>query len=303
MAGQLLDRILITGASGFIGQACLDLLVRQDVEIHALTRQISPHSDPRVCWHEFDLLNETAALDSLLATIAPTHLLHLAWDTTPATYLHSKLNLTWLSASTALLQSFIAAGGQRVVFCGSCAEYDWRYGLCVEDKTPTVSHTLYSASKISLHTIFNQMCKDAKVSSAWLHPFYLFGPREDPNRFVPKIIRSLLNRQPVNAGHGQLIRDYIYIEDAANAINQVLQSDYCGSFNIARGQALAMRDLVLALATVCDAVELVQFDSLPVKLGDMDILIACRQKMHNLIGWQPQLNLQNAKMTVLTKEI
>ena len=86
MAGQLLDRILITGASGFIGQACLDLLVRQDVEIHALTRQISPHSDPRVCWHEFDLLNETAALDPLLATIAPTHLLHLAWDTTPATY-------------------------------------------------------------------------------------------------------------------------------------------------------------------------------------------------------------------------
>ena len=79
-----IKRILITGASGFIGQACLDDLKLSKFEIHAITRQHSNKEDNAIHWHEFDLLDNFNSIGGLLSEIRPTHLLHLAWDTTPA---------------------------------------------------------------------------------------------------------------------------------------------------------------------------------------------------------------------------
>ena len=289
-----IKRILITGASGFIGQACLDDLKLSKFEIHAITRQHSNKEDNAIHWHEFDLLDNFNSIGGLLSEIRPTHLLHLAWDTTPASYLHSKLNLDWLSVSSKLLQSFRSFGGKRVVFCGTCAEYDWRYGLCQEDVTPTMSGTLYSASKVALHTVFRQMCKDSGISNAWIHPFYLFGPNEDKDRFVPKTILALLDKQKVTISNSHVVRDYIYIEDAAKAINKVLISEHGGSFNIARGEALTIKELVTTIAEECNASDLIHFEHSPKEMGEMDILIASKIKMNNKIGWRPNESLESA---------
>src|SRR5258706_1738280 len=117
-----MKRVLVTGARGFIGRRTLPLLSTHGFEVHAVTsREIVP-GDPKVTWHRADLL-DGRQIDSLIATIAPTHLLHLAWIATPGSYQTSAENLRWLEAGIHLTRSFSITGGKRLVAAGSCAEY------------------------------------------------------------------------------------------------------------------------------------------------------------------------------------
>jgi hypothetical protein len=65
-------------------------------------------------WHNLDL-HVPGAAEGLIAELRPSHLLHLAWVTTPGRYLHAAENLDWLEASLALVKTFGAHGGQRFV--------------------------------------------------------------------------------------------------------------------------------------------------------------------------------------------
>ena len=78
MAGEL---VLVTGGSGFIGRHLLPLLVSGNHETHATThgRRVDV---PGVTWHQGDLLDGDVGRD-IVASVRPTHLIHLAWEATP----------------------------------------------------------------------------------------------------------------------------------------------------------------------------------------------------------------------------
>ena len=115
--------VLATGCSGFLGRHCMEALVRNGFRVHAVSR--SPHADAAdgITWHNLDL-HVPGAAERLIATLRPSHLLHLAWVTTPDRYRYAAENLDWLEASLALVKAFGEHGGQRFVGVGSSAEYD-----------------------------------------------------------------------------------------------------------------------------------------------------------------------------------
>src|SRR5262245_7009587 len=92
--------ILATGCTGFLGRHCLNELVRAGFHVHAVSRHASRPPVAGVTWHEADLIAAGAA-DTLVASLRPTHLLHLAWVATPVLYRHTAENLDWLQASLA----------------------------------------------------------------------------------------------------------------------------------------------------------------------------------------------------------
>ena len=83
-----MKRVLVTGATGFIGRHCLEPLVAREFEVHAVHNVRPVHAtgpasaDDAVRWHACDLLSVGAAA-ALISEIAPTHLLHLAWYAVP----------------------------------------------------------------------------------------------------------------------------------------------------------------------------------------------------------------------------
>ena len=284
-----MKKVLITGASGFVGHYCLPLLIAKGYEVHAVYLQRNRTRDENVIWHRVDLL-DPAKVSDLLALVKPSHLLHLAWFATPGEFWSSLENVRWVQASLQLLQAFAINGGRRVVMAGSCAEYDWQHGYCLEGHTPLVPATLYGASKHAVQCLLDAFAVQAKISAAWGRIFFLYGPHEHPDRLVAYVIRSLLHREQAQCSHGNQARDFLYVKDAADAFIALLESDVLGPVNIASGEAITLKEIILKIADLLDGRDLVQFGSLPV-FDEPELLVADVSRLRKDLGWKQQWGL------------
>ena len=282
--------VLITGATGFIGQHCLKLLLAQNYEVHALSSQ-KKHED-KIQWHQVDLF-EKNQLASLLAYIKPTHLLHLAWYTGQGKFWNSPLNMHWVQASLGLVHYFLKEGGKRLVVAGSCAEYQWGHALCSEKTTPLLPHTYYGICKNALRTVIEHY---PNIDYAWGRIFYPFGPFEKTERLIPSVINSLLSDQIAACTHGEQIRDFLYVEDVADAFVKYtfLNSTLQGPINIASGIPYKIKEICEKIATYLDKPDLLRMGALPAPMNDPAILLADTTCLIKELKWQPKWNLATA---------
>lgn len=263
-------RILVTGASGFVGQHCLRPLAAAFGEVIALSRQ-ARQSESGILWKQFDLLGENPA--EIIDDVRPTHLLHLAWEATPGSYLDSPLNAAWLRSSKELLRAFAEAGGQRAVVAGSCAEYDWSGGTCREGLTPLASESPYAEAKNELFAWINS---EVNTSFAWARLFFVFGPGEPAGRLIPYIWRTLIADGQATLSAGEQRRDYVYVKDVANALTDLAISGLEGAINIGSGEAQQIRAIVKAVQHAANRGS-VSFgttpDRYPLVVADVDRLV------------------------------
>lgn len=285
-----MKRVLITGATGFIGRHCLPLLSASDCQVHAVSSRMPENTQPDVYWHQADLL-DSGQVTKLMADVQPTHLLHFAWYAVPGKYWTSQENIRWLQASLTLLQTFASQGGQRVVMAGTCAEYDWKYGYCSERITPLLPATLYGTCKHALQAILDAFSRQTGLSSAWGRIFFLYGPHENPDRLISSVIRSLLQGKPARCSHGSQIRDFLHVQDVADAFVTLLKSDVSGPVNIASGQPVALKDVIHKIASKLGWHDLVQLGAIPVSADEPHLLIADIGRLSGEVGWQPKLDL------------
>jgi nucleoside-diphosphate-sugar epimerase len=282
--------VLLTGASGFIGRHCIPLLINQGYEVHAITSRNDPQRDPRVFWHKGDLLNPKE-IQNLMKTICPTHLIHFAWYTVPGKYWSAQENIRWLEASLNLVQEFSANGGTRMVGAGTCAEYDLRYGYCSENITPLKPQSLYGITKQSFHVIGQEILKAAKISSAWGRIFFLYGPYENQSRLVPSIISALLQGKPAPCSSGCQIRDYLFVEDVADAFVRLLNSPITGPVNIASGKPVSIQEIIGLIGSKIGHEELICYGQFPTSPSEEPFIVADNRRLLNEVGWQQQNDL------------
>jgi nucleoside-diphosphate-sugar epimerase len=278
-----MKRVLVTGASGFIGWHCLARLAARGYEVHAVST--SARVSPDVQWHVADLLREPEAV-ALLAQVRPTHLLHLAWIVRPGDFLSSPLNWPWVGASVAILRAFGDNGGVRAVFTGSCAEYDQTAGRCRERQTAIAPATVYGASKAALGVVLPAFAAQHGVAStAWARLFYLYGPREHRERIVPSAILALQRNHPFACTSGTQIRDFMYVVDAADALVALLDSEVAGPVNVASGTPASLRDVLTLIGQQLGREQLLQFGARPPAAREPPVLTADVTRLGQEVGW------------------
>jgi nucleoside-diphosphate-sugar epimerase len=282
--------VMLTGASGFIGSHCIPLLLKRGYEVHALTSRNNPGRDPGISWHTIDLLNPDQ-VHNAMKKICPSHLLHLAWYTAPGKYWSALENIHWLQAGLTMVQEFSASGGQRVVCAGTCAEYDWRYGYCSEDITPLKPQTLYGISKHSLHSITEETLKTADISNAWGRLFFLYGPHENQTRLVPSIVNALLQSKPAPCTSGHQIRDYLFVEDVADAFVRLLETQVTGPVNIASGVPVSIREIIELIGIKTGHQDLIRYGELPTPSSEAPFIVADTRRLLQEVGWRQQNDL------------
>jgi len=286
------SRVLLTGASGFVGTRVLRALTVAGHEVHAVSSREQQPADG-VQWVMGDLLEPTTARD-LMERLRPERLLHLAWIAKPGVYWTSPENICWVEATLRLLREFANHGGGRAVIAGSCAEYDWWSGdgLCVEASTPLRPATLYGISKDATRSLSEAFAAAVGIELSWGRIFYLYGPGEPGTRLVPFVAQALLEGRPADVGDGVQVRDFLHVDDVAEALVALLESHIEGPVNIGSGRGVAVRDVIELVARSAERPELVRFGARPPQAREPPSLIADVGRLQREVGFQPRIPLQ-----------
>lgn len=290
-------KILISGARGFIGRHLLAELLERGHELHALTRsltdELSSSAHERLCWHELNLSAPELVRRKML-DVRPEACVHLAWTTEPGRYLDDvKSNLQLLNDSLVLMQSLSEAGCQQLIALGSCAEY--RLPPTEQKLAETADldpQTIYAASKVAARLLMQQLSRNTGTRFCWGRLFYLFGPGEDRQRLVPGVMAALLAGRVLPTSHGEQIKDYLYVKDAASAIATLLEKRAEGDFNICSGGGTKIRSLLMALEKIVGREGLIHYGALPPRAWDPPFVVGDSSRLCAL-GWQPQYTLES----------
>jgi nucleoside-diphosphate-sugar epimerase len=269
-------RILLTGATGFIGSHVARDLLRRGHELHVTVRPGSERRRFRDL--ESSLRVWEGEMDHVPLETDVT--VHLAWFAVPGKYLPAPENRDCLEASRRLLSKVKG----RAVFIGTCFEHDLRLGVLRED-SPTRPTTLYAECKDALRREV-----EVRPNSAWVRFFYQYGPWEDERRLMPAVILGQLRGLASKVTPGDQRLDYLHVEDVASAVTAVAESSLQGCVNIGSGRAASVREIVSTIAELGGRPELIQWGAYPQKPDD-PMLIQCDNAKLRSTGWTPKYDL------------
>lgn len=281
-------RVLVTGASGFIGRRTLAPLVERGFDVHAVTRGRLEVEGVTV--HAADLL-DAPVRKALVESVAASHLLHLAWYAEPGAFWTARENASWVAATVGLVDDFAGAGGQRATLAGSCAEYDWSASQPLAEDAPLAPATFYGICKDATRRVAEGLAAATDLSVAWGRIFFLYGPGEDPRRLVGGVARALAAGERAGTSPGTQRRDFLHVDDVAGAFTALSDSDVAGPVNIASGEATPVRSIAECLAQECGRPDLLDVGALPDRAGDPDELVADIGRLRDEVGFSPARSL------------
>lgn len=290
--------VLMTGATGFVGRYVLRRLAADGARIVATASPEGalPESRGPVEWHRVDLTDPAAAV-ALVERVRPSHWLHLAWIATPGRFWTSPDNLRWLAAGVLMAEAFYRCGGRYALGVGTCAEYGGDRNRCVEDETPIAADTVYGRAKVAMAAALFAATQAAALEgrparAGWARIFFPYGPGEPPGRLIPAVLDAVLAGRPVETTHGRQLRDFIYVEDVAEALVRLLAVEAEGPVNVGSGEAVALRDVIGTITDLAGGAELIRFGARQAPAHEPAALVAAIDRLQALTGWRPGTGLR-----------
>lgn len=293
-------RIVVTGATGFIGAALCRHLLDLGHPV-AIIGRASSH------WRIADLVEritfikgDLGAIEAIvpqLTAFRPDAIVHLAWDGVGGADrndLRQVDNITW----TARLISIAAeAGAETFVGVGSQAEYGPKTSVISED-AETEPTTLYGEAKLSAYRLSKMICAQRGIRFAWGRVFSTYGPGDHPRWMIPGLIGQLLNRKRPALTAGEQLWDYLHVNDAASALATILNSSAAdGVFNLGSGYAQPLRTTVEVVRDAIDPKLELGWGEVPYRSDQVMILQADVSRLQSL-GWAPQVDLTDGLRSV-----
>lgn len=289
-------KVLVTGATGFIGAYVVRALLERGHAVRAVARAGASRArladlEHRIEWATADLFGDPS-LDRRALAAGTELCVHCAWYVEPGKYLEAPENLTCLDGSVALLHALADAGVRRAVYVGTCFEYDFDYGWLAET-TPVKPASFYAAAKASTRLLGARLAESRGLSWCWVRPFYQYGPFEDARRLVPYVIDTLAKGETAGITSGKQVRDFLHVADVGSAIAAAADSALEGPVNIGSGVPVTVRQIVETIARLLGAEDRVAFGARPDNPTDPPFICANIGKLAGATGWSPRFDLES----------
>ncbi len=243
-----MKKILVTGATGFIGNYVIKELLLQDCMVIATSADQSKAMQAdwyaNVHYIPFDLKAFENNVDLYTFFGEPTAMIHLAWEGLPnyKEAFHIEENLP---RHYAFLTNMINNGLKDLLVTGTCFEYGMQEG-CLSEDMETRPANPYAAAKDQLRQQLELVATGKDIHFKWVRLFYMYGKGQGANSLFSQLDRALANGETVfNMSGGEQERDYLPVEVvAANIVTIALQNKVEGIINCCSGKPVAVKDLV-----------------------------------------------------------
>jgi len=292
-------KILLTGASGFIGSAFLRLALDGGHEVAAMVRPEDANArlstaDGRLTW-----LHGTLASPPFeqIAAFGPEVCVHAAWVTAPKVAYDSPEHFRCFEWSRDFFQRLCPGPVRHIVSVGTCIEFELGKQPLVEDRTPLKPIGPYPTAKNQLRLFLEDLSARAGGSLCWPRVFYAYGPGEHPARLCSSIIHKLRAGEKIVLKTPASTKDYIYVTDVAGALLTLVERRFAGAVNVCTGTGVTILELAQTLAELLARPELVATPEHAVE-DPLGRVVGDSSRLRSL-GWRPQYDLRRGLETMV----
>ena len=247
-------KILITGATGFLGSNIAEEIINQGYNVVALKRSTSNlwrciSFYDQIQWIDCDNLAEA---EPEIINHKPDILIHAAWNGVNATdrdnWIEQEKNLSFL---VSLLEIVKKTNIKKIIALGSQAEYG-NFEGSVDEHYPCNPTSAYRENKVCASILLKSFAELNKIDWYWIRIFSVFGPREEKNWLIPATINNLLEKKEMNLTPCEQRYDYLFTTDFTAGIMNVVKnnSNLSGIYNMSSGQSIKLKDILSFLENI-----------------------------------------------------
>ena len=244
-----MKKILVTGATGFVGNYVITELLKDNCQVIATSASEAKAAQrgwfSQVQYIPFHLKDYSSATNYFEFFHRPDCVIHLAWEGLPnyKALFHFEENLPW---HYAFLKNMVVNGLTDLSVTGTCLEYGFREG-CLREEMPAEPNNAYAIAKDTLRKFLEQLQTLHSFSLKWIRLFYMYGKGQNPKSLFSQLDRAIEEGQPTfNMSGGEQVRDYLPVERVAAYIKAIaMQHAVNGIINCCSGEPVKLKDLVL----------------------------------------------------------
>jgi nucleoside-diphosphate-sugar epimerase len=290
-------RVMITGATGFVGAHLARRLLRDGHDVHLLAQEdYTPWRIESIRsemhFHVGDLANRET-LTMVVRKIQPDWIFHLAayGGYSSQTDLH-KMVQTNVAGTTNLVEACLKVGFEAFINTGSSSEYGFK------DHAPSEKECLepnshYAVTKASTTLFCRYTGQFENVHLVTLRLYSVFGPYEEPTRLIPTLILRGLRGELPSLVNPNVVHDFIYIDDVIEAY--ILAASVSGQepgaiYNVGTGVQTSMGEVVKTAQQVLKFGVEPNWGSMPNRHWDIRVWAADNKKIREELGWYPKYN-------------
>lgn len=290
-------RVLITGATGFLGRHLVRALVATGGQPHLLLRPeaVSQLGTGPCHAHPADL-GDASALRQVVRTVEPDIILHLGGYTDPARdpgRATQALRVN-LEATAALAAAALETGScTSFVATGTAEEYGRQPAPFHEDM-PLQPLSPYSASKAAA-TLWLRMMHDTHgLPAVVVRPFLVYGPGQAPPKLVPSAVLAAVAGADFSMTHGLQMRELTHVNDVvrgilAAALTPAVRGEVV---NLGSGDERPVIEIVRQIYALAGGSGRPLPGARPTRSNDMPRFVADTSKAASLLGWRASIPLE-----------
>ncbi len=282
------QKILVTGASGFIGSHLCRRLYHGDIEVHAVSRRKPPDDQTPINWWQGDLA-ELETVQNLLTELKPDVIFHLASHVVGAREVNLVMPTFYsnLMSTVNLLTVAEQIGCRRIVLSGSLEEP-------AQDDHEAIPCSPYAAAKWAGSAYARMFHALYHLPVVILRVFMVYGPGERHlQKLVPHVILALLRGESPKLSSGKREVDWVYVEDVVEGFLAAGQAEDVGgqTIDIGSGALVSIRTVVGHLNRMINSQIEPCFNALPDRPFEQ-VRVADIAKTQAMIGWKPKTTLE-----------
>lgn len=301
-------KAVVTGGSGFIGSHIVQAFLEKKFMVYVLSRGTGipwrlaefHDSDSLQIISGCDLRN-TSLLRNTMDGIRPDVIVHAASYGVQARHQDSYETVsTNVLGVSSLIEAVLHLDGlKRFIMIGSGFEYEDQ-GEPIKETARLIPDTLYGASKIAGFTIADFYRREHELPLVTLRPFSVFGPKEDENRLIPFIIRSILNGGPVKISHGLQTRDFLFVSDFVHGVVMAAEGKLGDGevYNMVSGKSVTVANLARQIINLMEGNVLLDTGKYTSPRKDRVVFCGDASKIERL-GWSPAYSLERGLLETI----